>query len=67
MSVIILRKATPKSHGIDYAATSVTAARRLNRNEIARGRVEIQQASVSELPFRDRMFDLVTAIETHFW
>lgn len=23
--------------------------------------------SVSQLPFRDGMFDLVTAVETHFW
>jgi ubiquinone/menaquinone biosynthesis C-methylase UbiE len=26
-----------------------------------------QQASVSELPFDDHTFDLVTAVETHFW
>jgi SAM-dependent methyltransferase len=31
------------------------------------GRVEIQLASVSQLPFPDNMFDLVTAVETHFW
>src|ERR1700723_3736508 len=31
------------------------------------GRVDVQQASVSQLPFSDGMFDLVTAVETHFW
>jgi SAM-dependent methyltransferase len=31
------------------------------------GRVHIQEASASDLPFADGTFDLVTAIETHFW
>lgn len=31
------------------------------------GRVEIREAPVSQLPFSDNMFDLVTAVETHFW
>src|SRR5256885_11876107 len=31
------------------------------------GRVEIRHGSVSDLPFPDGMFDLVTALETHFW
>ena len=35
---------------------------------IKRGRVEVQHSSVSALPFLDNMFDLVTAVETHyFW
>lgn len=56
-----------KVDGIDYAPTSVTAARMLNRSLIDTGRVSIQEASVSELPFADDTFDLVTAVETHFW
>ena len=55
------------AYGIDYAEESVAAARRTNRQLIKLGRVEIQQASVSELPFADNRFDLVTAVETHFW
>jgi SAM-dependent methyltransferase len=31
------------------------------------GSVEIREGSVSQLPFSDDMFDLVTAVETHFW
>jgi SAM-dependent methyltransferase len=31
------------------------------------GRVEIREGSVSQLPFAADMFDLVTAVETHFW
>jgi len=34
---------------------------------VARGLVAIEQASVSQLPFPADTFDLVTAIETHFW
>lgn len=54
-------------HGIDYAPASVAAASRLNRRGIEEGRVGVQQASVTALPFADATFDLVTAIETHFW
>jgi SAM-dependent methyltransferase len=56
-----------KVYGIDYAEASVAAAERTNRQFIALGRVEIRQASVSDLPFGDNTFDLVTAVETHFW
>ena len=53
--------------GVDYADASVEASRGENASWIARGRVEIRQASVSALPFPDDTFDLVTAVETHFW
>jgi ubiquinone/menaquinone biosynthesis C-methylase UbiE len=56
-----------KVYGIDYAEASVAAAERTNRQFIALGQVEIRQASVSDLPFGDNTFDLVTAVETHFW
>jgi SAM-dependent methyltransferase len=54
-------------HGVDYAPASVTAARNYNRTLVELGRVRIQEASVTELPFTNDTFDLVTAIETHFW
>ena len=54
--------------GIDHSEQSVAVARRTNRQGVAEGRVEIRQASVSALPFSDDLFDLVTAVETHyFW
>jgi len=57
-----------KVFGIDYSEDSVAAARRTNARWIDIGRVEIEQGSVSQLPFADDSFDLVTAIETHlFW
>ena len=54
-------------HGVDYSDASVAASRNTNSESIAQGRVEIRLGSVSQLPFPDGMFDLVTAVETHFW
>ena len=56
-----------KVHGIDYSATSVAVARRSNRRWIEEGRVEIRQGSVSQLPFPDGTFDVVSAVETHYY
>ena len=54
-------------HGVDLSEASVTAALRFNRALVDSARVRIQQASASALPFPDATFDLVTAVETHFW
>ena len=56
-----------KVYGVDYAEASVQASTKTNAKDIASGRVEIRSGSVSALPFPADMFDLVTAVETHFW
>jgi SAM-dependent methyltransferase len=53
--------------GVDYAPASVAIASQTNAALIQAGRVTVQQASVSNLPFEDRTFDVVTAIETHYY
>ena len=54
--------------GIDYSEVSVEKSRKVNQKEIDKGRCEILQASVMELPFAEEQFDLVTAFETvYFW
>jgi ubiquinone/menaquinone biosynthesis C-methylase UbiE len=53
--------------GIDYSDASVAASRRTNAKQLDSGRVEIRQGSVSQLSFPDGVFDLVTAVETHFF
>ncbi|HEU4417182.1 MAG TPA: class I SAM-dependent methyltransferase [Candidatus Angelobacter sp.] len=53
--------------GLDYSATSVEGSRASNAQQIAAGRVRIEQGSVAALPFPDRAFDLVTAVETHYY
>jgi len=54
-------------YGVDYAKGSVAASRGRNAQLIEAGRVEIAQASVSQLPFPDGKFDLVTAVETQYY
>ena len=56
-----------KVFGVDYSAASIAVSSKFNRRLIGSGRVEIRQASVSELPFANDTFDLITAVETHFW
>jgi len=68
---VIVPKRTDRSegkvYGADYSADSVAVARGTNAELIAAGRVEIVQSSVSSLPFADGMFDLITAVETHYY
>src|SRR5580698_12587 len=47
-----------KVYGIDHSTESVAI-------DIAR--LEVREASVSRLPFSDGAFDVITAVETHFW
>jgi SAM-dependent methyltransferase len=54
-------------YGIDYAAGSVAESRAHNRRLIAGGRVFVERATVSHLPFADNFFDLATAIETQYY
>jgi ubiquinone/menaquinone biosynthesis C-methylase UbiE len=54
-------------YGVDYAAGSVATSVSKNAALIKAGRVEIEQAAVSRLPFPDDKFDLVTAIETQYY
>lgn len=58
---------TGRVSGIDISSQSVAVARKTNARWIAAGRVDIQQAAVSKLPFTDAQFDLVTAVETHYY
>jgi ubiquinone/menaquinone biosynthesis C-methylase UbiE len=53
--------------GVDYASGSVAASRAKNADLVRAGRVKIEQASVSHLPFGADEFDLVTAIETQYY
>jgi SAM-dependent methyltransferase len=54
-------------YGIDYAEGSIAVSRTHNAQLIKAGRVVIQKASVSRLPFAEDTFDLVTAIETQYY
>ena len=57
-----------KVYGVDYSELCVKKSKKLNKNNILCGKAAIMLASVSDLPFSDNSFDVVTAIETYyFW
>ncbi|MBR3139333.1 MAG: class I SAM-dependent methyltransferase [Methanobrevibacter sp.] len=54
--------------GIDYSEVSVEKSIKLNQKSIDNGNVNVLQGSVSEMPFYDETFDIVTGFETiYFW
>ena len=53
--------------GLDYSATSTAVARSTNAPEIDGRRVGIVRGTVARLPFPDCTFDVVTAVETHYY
>ena len=56
-----------KVFGLDYSTAAIVVASKTNREWIRKGRVEIREGPVSLLPFAAGTFDLVVAVETHFW
>lgn len=56
-----------KVYGVDHSEESLAATRKMNARWIDLGRVEVRYGSVSQMPFSNDMFDLVTAVETHFF
>lgn len=69
MLISILGQMYPKSkiNGVDISDESITLAKEVNADIISKGKCEITLASVSDLPFNDGTFDLVTAFETYFF
>lgn len=54
--------------GIDYSDVSFEKTTKLNEEFIKEGKVEVVEGSVSEMPFDDGTFDMVTGFETiYFW
>jgi ubiquinone/menaquinone biosynthesis C-methylase UbiE len=57
-----------KVYGIDYSEESIKITQKKNKKLLQSGKVELQQCSVEKIPSPNNYFDLVTAIETHyFW
>ncbi|MGM0746327.1 MAG: class I SAM-dependent methyltransferase [Bacillota bacterium] len=57
-----------KIYGIDYSEQAVKDSIRANKADVETGKVHIQQASVTDIPFLENVFDLITAFQTHyFW
>ena len=57
-----------KIHGIDFSEQAVNDTTRVNREDVATGKVIVSQASVANIPYPDAFFDMITACQTHyFW
>lgn len=57
-----------KVYGMDYSDLAVEQSTAMNKRYIKSGRVDIRKGSVSNMPYKDRTFDVVTGIETfYFW
>jgi ubiquinone/menaquinone biosynthesis C-methylase UbiE len=65
----ILRKVSNlKLFGLDYSELSVKKSIKHNKKAIDKKQCEIRQGSVSNIPYNDETFDIVTAFETiYFW
>lgn len=54
--------------GFDYSEASVVQSIKTNQKEVNAGRCKVIQGNVSELPFSENSFDIITAFETvYFW
>lgn len=63
-------KQVPNGHvtGLDYSGVSVLKSLLVNAKAVQKGRVRILEGGVSQMPFADNGFDIVTAFETiYFW
>jgi ubiquinone/menaquinone biosynthesis C-methylase UbiE len=65
----MLKKASNlKLFGMDYSELSVAKSIKYNKKAIDRKQCEIKQGSVSNIPYNESVFNIVTAFETvYFW
>ena len=70
LNVAKLIKMFPNANvtGFDYSSVSVKESKKVNAREISNGVCNIVQGDVSNAPFENETFDLITAFETiYFW
>jgi len=67
ISLLDERFADAEIYGIDISEESVNMAKNVNSGIVREGRCHITLDSVSDIPFEDGSFDLVTAFETYFF
>ncbi|RHW40183.1 class I SAM-dependent methyltransferase [Lysinibacillus yapensis] len=68
LQMLSLKNRTGKIYGIDYSEQAVKDSIRTNKADVENGKIQVQQASVTNIPFPENTFDLITAFQTHyFW
>lgn len=64
----LAKRTNGKVYGVDVSDTAVRLSKRYNFRNVKKGKVVVENASVSELPFADAFFDVVTSVESfYFW
>lgn len=57
-----------KIYGIDSSAQAISNSANSNKKDVNSGKVQLRQAEVTNIPFPDHYFELITAFQTHyFW
>ncbi|GHU33153.1 SAM-dependent methyltransferase [Spirochaetia bacterium] len=56
-----------KLYGIDISEESIVIAKNNNKNDIKNGKMEIIKADIIKMPFENNYFDIITAIQTHYY
>lgn len=65
---LLTKKATQGVvYGLDFSETSVEMSIQRNINSVDSGKAIITKGEVSSLPFENHFFDIVTAIQTHYY
>jgi len=67
ISLLNERFADAEIYGIDISEESVDMAKKVNSAIVKEGRCRITLDPVSDIPFKNEYFDLVTAFETYFF
>lgn len=68
LSVLLDKCRKGTATGIDYSPVSVKKSAKKNKKAIKTGRCKVIQGDVSNLPFDENTFDVITAFETiYFW
>lgn len=64
----ILARTDARVAGVEISDAMLSRARRRFRRELADGRLELERASVAELPYPSESFDRVLTVQTiYFW
>jgi len=57
-----------KVYGIDYSKEAIKTSAKVNKTAISNGKVVLKQSYISNIPFKDNFFNIITAFQTHyFW
>lgn len=67
MNINRMAQTAKKVYGVDYSIESVNLSKEVNADFIRSGKVEVYEGNVSNLPFEDNSFDIVTAFETVYF